>query len=659
MTRFSFLRHPVVALTAGLAVLGWTVGPACGQNVRSGSVWIGLSASPTSLPADGKSKSRIRIELRDRSDRAMPNGTAVFCHAEGGVLETTATDRRESLTVTTRGGFATVYCTSQTPGLVTVTVRVQDSRNQVGIQFFPQGEGGVARSRVVHVRGGWVGYCPELGIIRARDGARVQFGNLMFDAGDGVEIAITEQTMRGWGVRVKRRGEELAGEDFYFQFASGQGVLRRFGDLGVEWVNFGVYGLRGSARGREIPDDAFRSDDREGTTWLVCKTCSFFIGEKVVVKPATLYAQGQKVFSFPPYWVVGLAGYSGASNTQVLGISTDGGLGVDFPFFYRVTDVWAGSIKLQRGAGGTSFVARDGWNIGVAEEYDTGNVKGAVEARGLFSSDWGLEWRDERSVFGANQGYFNVAWPDHRNLFSDASIYHYSESYRFSLRGQFDKPHGGNESYGVVADWLTEPRQLTSNSDYRLGTSVGGRRRGDESSYVLQNELYGALDFSPWRIGKQTKIRPSIDNVYSWDTADYSANAMRGDLRLTRQIGLATRLGLDYSLVHRSGNTSRPGIAHLVGMDLNMAGGTKWNAYMNGSWDITADETYGFLSLDYYVKPRWRLGLMGTHYDFAAASFNDLEFELGRAIGNREIALSYSLEAGRIALELGGLGFTH
>ena len=48
--------------------------------------------------------------------------------------------------------------------------------------------------------------------------------------------------------------------------------------------------------------------------------------------------------------------------------------------------------------------------------------------------------------------------------------------------------------------------------------------------------------------------------------------------------------------------------------------------------------------------------LVGTHYDFTDTSFDDLEFDVARSIGDREIGLRYSVDAQRVALELGGLG---
>lgn len=646
-----------LALVAACCICLFWGGSADAQGVRSGNVRITLSANPSTVPADGKSRARIRIEVRDRADQPLADGTPIVCHVDNGLLSTGDTDKRQSLTVPAEGGYATVFCTSEEAGGGTVTVRVQESRQRVTVQFVPKGEALQGSGRVINLRGGWIGYCLDLGLIRARDGARAQLGKLVFDAADGIELDIERQTIRGWGVRIKRKGESLQGEDFYYELAGRRGVLRRFGEYGVERVFFSAYNLSKGGLGFEVPDDAFRSDKREGMTWLVCQSCSYFLGQKVVVKHAALYADTQKVFSFPPYWVIGLPGYSGASNTKVLGLSTAGGLAVDFPFFYRVTNEWAGSVKLQRGAPGTSFIARDGWSIGVAEEYDTGVAKGSFEASGLFSSDWGVEWRDERQLLGGDQGFFNVAWPDHHSLFADASIYHYGDTYRLNVRGQYDSPWVGGEGYRFLADWLTDPAELTDDASYRLGASIGGRKfAGLDDGWVFENELYASMDFDAWRLGRRTRLTPSLAEVYAWDTSEYSANSLRARLRLDHEFGAGASLGLNYYLAYRNGDTSRPGANHLLGLNFTLNHGSLWNLYSNGTWDVTAGDTYGYFGFDWFFRPKLRFGLIGTHYDFDDIGYNDIELELARSFGSREIGVRYSFDTGRLSLELGSLG---
>lgn len=653
----AFPRQSLLCIATAAALLAAACLPALGQGARSGSLRITLRANPETVPADGKSVSRIHIEVRDGTNRPAPDGTPVFVRVDTGLLSLPDADRQQSIAGTTTGGYLTVHCSSETPGAATITASAQDSRNEVIVYFVAEGEAVQARARVVNLRGGWVAYCPELELIQARDGARAVIGPLTFEAADGLELRMSDHTMRGWGARIVRKDEELQGADFFYDLIRQRGVLRRFSDLGIERVAFSVYSLREAALTWEPPPDAFRRDEREGDTWLVARSCRYFIGQKVALERAKLYAGPQKVLSFPPHWVIGLPGYTGASNTQVLGASSDGGLAVDLPVFYRVTDDWAGSLRLQRGVAGSSFVARDGWSLGIAEEYNTGEAKGVIEAGGLLKDDWGLVWRDERDVFGDSQGFFTVAWPDHRNLFADAAIYRYGSAHRFNFRAQYDRPEWAGDSYHFAADWLTNPRLLTPRASHRLGASLGLRRLSfEQDRWTFANELYGALDMDPWRIHDNATLTPSFTNVYSWDTGGFNLNSARARLRADAKLGRRGNLGVSYSLGHRSGDTSRPGINQSLGLNLSLLGTRDWNAYGSGTWDMVNGDNYAYVAASRRLTPRWRVGLIATHYDFSETRYNDLELEVSRAIANRELGLRYSVDRRRVWLEFGGLG---
>ncbi len=631
--------------------------PALAQGARAGNVRVVMRANPGTVPADAKSRAVIRIEVRDQQDRPVLDGTPIFCHTSLGLLSTGSAGGQEAMTVSSSGGFATVYATSDTPGAAVVSASVQESRGEVVVQFLPEGEVAQRYARVVDVKGAWVAYCVELNQIRARDGARAKVGSLVFQDVDRLEVRVDELTVRGWGGEISLKGETVDVEEFFYDLGASRGVFRRFSDEGVEWVRFNQYLLHDSGPEWDIPQDAFRPDERDNQTWFVCRGAQFFIGQKVVVKHATVYVEDQKVFSFPPYWVIGLAGYTGASNTQTLGLSSRGGLAVDFPYFYRVTDGWSGSVRIRKGASGTSFVARDGWSVGVTEEYDDGIAKGFLEADGLGRPDWGLQWQDERPILGDSQGFFNVSWPDHRSLFADASIYRYQSSYRFNLRGQYDNPWNGAESMSMAGEWLTEPRTLGPTYSYRLGTMLGARRQlWDDKGWVMENELYASLDIDPWRLSSRTQLRPSLSHLYAWDTSKYAQNASRAEFRLDHTFTPSTRMGLNYYLTYRTGQTSRYGVNHLLGLNFTTASGGKWSSYLNASYDLTEDDRYASLGFDYYPSRGWRLGLLGTHYSYADAEFSDVELELAKALGNKELGLRYSIDSGRLSLELGGFG---
>jgi len=631
------------------------------QGARFGRLRIDVAVNPGRVPADGQTRARIRAGVRDEAGQPVPDGTMVVMHTDLGLLSEAKTDKRESLAVRTSGGFVLVFATSDTPGTATVTINVQDSRNLARVEFVPQDELALPVARVINIRGGWVAYSMDLNMVEARDGAQAQYGQMTVEGGDILQLAVEQMILKAEPTVVKRGNQQLTGEDLYFDLRRKRGAMRQFGGEGVETILFDIYNLAPREFDWELPYDAWRFNTNYSRTWIVADSISVFVDEKIVLRHATVYVDGEKVMSLPPNWIIGMPGYTGASNTQVLGISSDGGLAINFPVFYRVTDGATGAIEIQRGARASSVIARRGWSLGLREEYRHGDGKGTVTVGGLPRSDWGVEWRDSRRVFGDAWGDFSIGWPDHHNIFMDANVFDYRDRYQFNVRGYYDALHGAPDSYGLESDWLTSPRPLSRDGrdTFRLGTSLGLRHSsGEETGLIFSNELYTGLDFHPWRLGRQAWLTPSISNVYSWDTADYSANSVRGSLRSRQRFGDSVDLYIDYSAEYASGDAYRDGWRQVLFTDLRVYG-DRWSAYLSGSRDLTENDTYGYLAVDYYLSDRWRLALLGTYYEFEDTKFDDVELVAGwRVWQDREIGLRYSQDSGKLSVELGGLGGT-
>lgn len=645
MTRFTL---PVILVLVSAAV--------CAQTERAGLYRVQVSAVPRQAPADGKSQSRIRVEVKTQRGMAAPDGTQVVVHTDLGLLSLGSAGRQQSLTVRTSGGFAILYVTSTEPGTATVTVQVAGARSVYYVDFLPEGEAGAPDARVLDVSGGWVGYSLELGIIEARDRARLKLGKLVVECGTIVQVDVEKMTLKAQDVVVRRGDIELCGEDLFFDLAAKRGVLRRFGDEQLERVFFDAIGLRALETEWDIPSDAFRMDQREVDAWMVARSVSLFLHEKVVLRKSSLWVQEQKVFSFPPYWIIGLPGYAGATNSQALGMTSEGGLALDFPFFYRVTDRSTGALRIQHGAMAGAVASRRGWSLALSEEYRNGSgVEGAIVLSGLPHNDWGIEWRDSRGLWDDAYGYFNFSMPDHRSIFSDANIYDYGAGGRLNYRAYFDQPVDYPESYGLVADWLRDAKPLGSGGvNYRFGASAAMRRYSAEEDTLFVNELYGELDLGERSWGKKTSVSPMVTNIYTWDTGGYHENSMRAQIRLDHRVKPSFIMGLDYSAEWREGTGNNNGLSQLLGFDARANQSDKWTSYLSATYDITRDDMYGYLNFDYSLSKKWRAGLAATYFDLDQASYEDVELSVGRAFGGREVSLSYSTFTGRFSVNLGG-----
>ncbi len=665
-TRVDILSHQrhslalVAALVVGLSIAMLFCARPCGaQGGRLGNYQISAVPNPRSVAADGKTAARIRIEVRDTNGQPAPDGTKVVVSTDIGYVGESEFDRTKALTVETASGFAMVFAASDTPGLATIKISVGASRsNNVYLEFRPEGQAAGPELRVVQVDGAWVGYSVDLNIIEARDHASVEYGGMTVSEADIVQLDVSTMDLRAQPVTITRDEQKLAGEGLFFQFYSKRGALQQLTDAGLQQVSFDLYNLEARSLDWDLPSNAFSLLPVVGETWLVADRITVFAGEKIVLHNADIYVGSDKVMSLPPYWVLAMPGYTGASHSQILGVSSDGGLAVDLPFFYCVSDTRTGAVELRRGAPSGSVIAREGWGLGLREEYRTQSAEGELVLAGLPYSDWGMEWRDTRDVFGGILGDFSVGWPDHRSFFADANLFGYNSSYRSNVRAYYHRPNYGGTACGLFADWLTSPRRLPTgnNNTYRLGLSLGTYYASEsDSELVFDNELYSKMDFGAWRLAPQTWLAFDVDDIYSWDTTGYDANSSQARLTLERGFGQNVTMFVDYFAEYGSGDAYRQGWHEGLGLDA-WASLDRWDAYLRSNWDLTDDSTLASLDLSYYLSNRWRLVLFGTHYDFGDTTYDDVELGVGwKVLQGREIGLRWSREEGRLSVELGNL----
>ncbi len=664
--RIDSIRHQhrsavlVVTLMGALCLVLTGSGSRCeAQGGRVGDFQITARANPYSVPADGKSTARIYIDVRDTAGRPAPDSTNVVVSTDLGRLGETEFPESAALTVRTTVGRALVFATSHTPGLAKIKISVGASRSEdLLIDFRPEGEEAAPAMRVVNIRGGWVGYSVDLNIVEARDDASLEYGGMTVSGADILQLDVDRMDLRAEPATVARNDKQLEGESLFFQLYTKRGALRQFTDEGSRRVSFDLFSMESRPLDEDLSSEAFDFVDAESHTWLVADSITVFVDEKIVLRHAKMYVDGEKAVSLPSCWVIPMPGYRGASHGQILGVSSDGELSVNFPFFYRVTDTAAGAIEIRRGAQSGSVVAHKGWALGLREEYRSSEIEGEVMLSGLPRGDWGMQWRDTRRVFGGALADLSISSPEHHSLFVDANLFNYRRSYRNNVRGYYSRPEYSDSSYGLAVDWLTSPRRFTqgSNNTFRLGASLGGRHDSwEKSGLVFDNELYGQMDFGAWRLASQTWLRFDIDNVYTWDTAGYGANRARTSLGLEKGFGNSVTAFFDYGLEYGSGDAYRQDWWQVL--DLNSwAVLGRWESYLRGSWDLTNDGTLASLDLIYCLNDRWRLAALGTYYKYDDTSFDDIELGLAwRVWQGREIGLRWSRDLGGVTLELGGL----
>lgn len=636
-----------------LALIGLTA-YAWSQMTRVGSYRLRLTSTPSQVPADGKSEARIRIEVRTQSGSLTTDDPDIVVRTSLGALSDDHVSWQQSVSTRTSGGVGVVYLTSETPGNATVTAQVRDSREIAYIRFFPESEEARAVSRVIHVSGEWVGYSVDTKAIEASGDARARLGDLSINATDMVRVDTSALTIQASDAVISIGDSKLEARQLYFDVTTRRGVLRRFSKSGIERMYFSGFDLS-EIEPWDVPDDAFKHDYPATHTWLVAEGVSYFIGEKVVIRHGSMWIDNDKVLSFPPLWVIGLPGYRGTTNTEMLQVDSGGDLDIDVPFFYNVGETDSQAVKLQRGRGGDSASASNKWALGWEHEYRTrsDDVEGSVELSGLPRDNWGVRWQDERMIWGDASSYLNVASPDHRSLYADLSVYDYTESGRINYRTYYDAPRHFDSSYGISGDWLSNSRPAFGDNRYRLGVTMGLQHDPALSGLDLKTNLFGELNFGYQRLGSDTVMRPVLSNYFVWDTGGYQSNAVRLGLDFDHRISWGQQLGLRYSIEHYSGDANVDGIEQILDLDYSI-NRRLWYLYLNASQNLTFGDRYGFLSANYYPNPEWHWEVAGTYYDFQDDIYNEWELSLARMFGAREIGLSYSEETNRFSLELGG-----
>ena len=133
-----WLGNAILVQVAAVDADGWPVnligqGTATLFGVQSATI----SASPTSIPANGSSTSSLTVTVRDRNNALVPDGTkvgltaaAIFQSSVGGTIvggTTSVGDPRIQIFTTAGGQFTATYQSATSPGTATIQAVTVDA----------------------------------------------------------------------------------------------------------------------------------------------------------------------------------------------------------------------------------------------------------------------------------------------------------------------------------------------------------------------------------------------------------------------------------------------------------------------------------------------------------------------------------------------------
>ncbi len=658
------LPFPASGLAA-VALLMAACAPLRAQDTWLGSYRIDLRANPTRLAADGLTPCRIQADVRRFDGTPAADGTQIVFGTDLGNVSLGQGGKSATLDTTIRGGSAVIFLTSDAAGTAAVTARVQDSRTTVRVSFLVPGSKGLGGQerppRSMSISGKWVGYCVEAGAVEARGRSRITYGHLTIDAGDLAVLNIQTLQLHALGVVLQRDKAKVEAESICADLLKGEILVQRIAEGSVIRQRLSIQTLAPIDSDDPIPSGSFSADEVEGDTWFVGTTVRVFPNEKVVLRNASVYSGSEKVLSLPPYWILAMPGFTGASNSSMIGVNSEGGVAFDMPFFYQVTDTWTNSVRLQKGTTMAGVSAREGWSLALHNEYNGENGSlGYVTLAGIPRNDWGLAWHDNRTGLQSSQLFTDLSSPDHNSLFLNTMLYRTLPSHQFSFSTNFNRPTDVNPTYGATAQWLTYPRPLAGNKrlQYTLGTSLsldhGSSDTSGGAALLLGNDVYSSLDLSPRSLGGKWSFDPRVENVFSWFSDRSNRNSLRTELALNGALGRTNPVRLTYSATLDSGDVATPGWQQELDLWMTAYHG-RWSGYLNATHSLTTADQMATLSSDYRLTPTWRLGALYTAYNFGLGSFSDVDITLGRQFFGQELGLMWSRQTGRLSLSAVGL----
>ncbi|MGD8238639.1 MAG: hypothetical protein PVH68_08815 [Armatimonadota bacterium] len=685
-------RRQVSVLVCGVLCVLWAwTGPKADVGRRIGRARIILTTSVDEAVANGRSDVLVRAECLDTgTSRPVTDGTLVLFSTDAGDLSADRIHGQKQVTVETQNGFAEAFISSSEPHTVTITATaLGDSRDSISIEFVPEGtlsrgRRGVFRVKAVKIppeaaadgekgrrkkpQYGSVNYSMDHNVIEAWHAA-VTHRKLEIEA-PHIVVSIEGEYVRAWDATLRLKRARLQGDDVYYSLRRRKGVLWHVTEDGaVERVEFSGATLKAIDDGSFDAPDLVDSQDwlAETRVWFVCRSAMVAPRRKIVLRQPTLWVEDKQLARLPRYHVIQLDG----QQSGVVQFNSTGGLSIDYPYYLHASSGEVRAVHVQKGSQLDSLIPREGWSLCLSDEYDTSGASGKVWLEGLPASDWSLQWRhhEQRDAGSLRTYYFGSRSLD--TFQADATFSAMSRRLHRSTRLNVSAfPHAPMH-LSASTDFMLMDRPVGNTDLYhRIGTRVSFTSRDYwADGAVFQHQISNGLSIRPWQPDRKTRVRPSIDSIFTWNTRPSIGNYLRFQVSADRRIDSTQHLGLRYSIgQHLTGATHYGGLRQQVDLNYSLARGGKWSLGLNGTYDIGQKALYGYGSASYQVSRKYRLSAMASLYrwrqpipsvdleepEFTEVGFNEVDCTLWRSIGQREVGLRYSTYDNRISFEIGG-----
>ena len=660
------------------------------------ATFISIEPSPVSIPADGKSACQILITAQDETGTRVPDGTEVR-------LTTSAGDITPSVRTMDGRGIA-ILTAATAPQIAVVTASALGSSAGAQVEFTSSdAEEAPAIARAVRMHGGALAYCVDQDTVVGSSGVTIEYRGLTIKANSAQVRQIAGQIRAQGDVTIEKDSQSVTADMLALDTRTDRIRLMNLNDdrsLRTLDAKLQPVGEQNTAA---TPQAFTPLVNVDGATWIVCGRLVMIPGRRILFYKAAIYLGETRVFTMPYY---SYDYQKRETLLQQVRYSSQEGMLMDLPFYYRVADSGAGALKLRYAASGTDmgsyYRPRKGASVGLQEDFALGvRGQGRLFWDSIGSGDQALEMNhhieygmgpsagrlDLYSRYQPSSAYAKDMYNTSLNVMGALRNYTYTLSaylgggrilrpnyldpdappdyvtqsnttVRSVFRPQqplMTRPFGalvpsltlgyGNLSSSSAAG--TSPRYYQS-----LGLGLNRTLAGDRSAALTLDGQAGVTLTTRGETGASLRLRPGFRKNWNGGSAS-----------------------LNYTLSLQRGVTdSVTGPAkHLLGGSLFVYGGAKWNANVYASYGLDSEQFNLFSGFSYNLPKGWRVrssyDLFRYTYRVGDTTYHNqnsyLQVGIYHPIGPYEIGVAwspdgqnYGIEKDKhIWLELGASGF--
>ncbi|MHB0999358.1 MAG: Ig-like domain-containing protein [Armatimonadota bacterium] len=651
---------------------------------------IELSATRSSIPADGKSTTTINAIIRDSDGKMTADDTEIQFTSSLGIIEDIGVSS---------SGVARVKLTSpEIEGTAVITATWLDGQTVAQMNIIFSGiESEESDSRYITIKSDrYLAYGVDKKIVDAIGNVKVKYKSITIEA-YAVQIDLYNNRIiaRGQGrlvpVKISSGDVTVEGEMFSCDTVSTNGLLLSSGKGITETVDFSKQQLTVKEyTGSFLPEMFEFFDLSESPVIIRSNEATVFPGEKIQFKKTAIYVAGKRMIGIP-YYVLSLTGMQ-VDGDQYLGYSTNG-ISLNIPLYYSLTPTSSGALILKNGAssGWSGYGDVPGWFVDVRQNYATDNAQGSLVLNQVTDNEWGARYNHSQSFGNSTNANLYIDYPAHKDLFGSFNINKSFNAFSVGLDFDGSKDQYGGDSFSSNISVRTKSQRIGKTPfSYNFSGSQENSRISWESvdsapvvTKTNARRINGNISSAPIPVVKNVKVRGSLGLGYVWqdstvDTGDLYGMSTIGSAMMDWKISPSSNLQLNYRYVDKPAysRTYKDGQT-IVAKPARQSISANWRIGKQQKWYLSV---YGIKGLDYptlsvfgdlsyKIDDKWRFGVRATSNKYRTLvmengllvdkdrSYNDLELILGRKIGSQEVAAVWSKSQNRIMFELGSVGF--